>query len=165
MSVDGTDFKINEPTPFSDKWYCYKVNHAGLRYEVGICIQTGWIVWINGPYAPGFWTDINISRDGIQDALACDELFLADGIYQDSNGWCLTPTGENNQDQYMKAVARCRHEVVNGYLKNFKVLRECFQHHRTKHGRILWAVANIVQAEIKIHGAPFELHYDDNYYN
>ena len=146
MSIDGTDFKINEPTPFSSKWYSHKLKHAGLRYEVGVCLQTGWIVWTNGPYRPGQWPDLPISRDGLTDALDDDELFLADGTYRDGHGWADTPTGLNNADQRMKAKARARHERVNGLLKNFHCLRDCFRHHRTKHGRVFMACANIVQA-------------------
>ena len=41
ITVDGTDFKIKEPTPFSPTWYSQKHNGPGLRYEVGICIHTG----------------------------------------------------------------------------------------------------------------------------
>ena len=165
VTVDGTDFKINEPTPHNSKWFSYKINHAGLRYEVGICIQTGWIVWINGPYAPGDWPDLPISRDGLCDALAPDELFLADGTYSDGHGWCVTPTGHKNADQRMKGIARARHERVNGLLKNFCCLRHCFRHHRTKHGRVFTACANIVQAMIQLENPAFHVDYDDNYYN
>jgi len=165
VTIDGTDFKINEPTPFSRKWYTQKLKHAGLRYEVGICIQTGWIVWINGPYAPGDWPDLAISRDGLNEALAADEFFLADGTHRDGNGWSFTPTGINNPDQYMKAVARARHETINGLFKQFHCLRDCFRHHRTKHGRVFYAVANIVQAMIKIENPTFQINYDDNYHN
>ena len=165
VTVDGTDFKINEPTPFSRKWYSWKINHAGLRYEVGVCIQTGWIVWINGPYAPGHWPDLAISRDGLCDELDRDEVFLADGTYADGYGWCETPTGLKNRDQRMKAKARARHEKVNGRLKFFGALERCFRHHRKKHGRVFSAVANVVQAGIQIHGPVFDLLYNDNYDN
>ena len=162
VSVDGTDFKINEPTPFSKKWFSHKENHAGLRYEVGICIQTGWIVWTNGPYPPGHWPDLSISRDGLTDMLDRHELFLADGTYKDKHGWCDTPTGLNNKDQRMKGKARARHENVNGKLKAFGCLKQCFRHHRTKHGLVFLAVANIVQAHIQVHGINWKLKYNDN---
>ena len=165
VTNDATDFKICEPTPWSEKWYSFKINHAALRYEVGICIQTGWIVWINGPYPPGHWPDLAISRDGLCDALDRDEIFLADGTYADGNGWCDTPTGLINRDQEMKGVARARHETVNGRLKFFGALSHCFRHHRTNHGRVFAAVANVVQAGIQIHGTNFDLLYNDNYNN
>ena len=73
-------------------------------------------MWINGPYPPGYWSDLGISRDGLCDALASDELFLADGTYHDAHGWSITPTGLNNPDQRMKGKARARHERANGLL-------------------------------------------------
>ena len=44
ISLDGTDFRILEPSPFDPKWYSHKFKGAGVRYEVGICLKTGWIV-------------------------------------------------------------------------------------------------------------------------
>ena len=63
VSVDGTDFHIRKPWPFHESnkdYYSYKLNETGLRYEVGISIIKGDIVWINGPYEFGKWTDIKI---------------------------------------------------------------------------------------------------------
>lgn len=60
ISVDGTDFKICEPMPFDTKWYSYKFNGAGLRYEVNICIDTGLIVWLHGPFKYGQFNDLRI---------------------------------------------------------------------------------------------------------
>ena len=49
VTVDGTDFRIQEPIPFNRRWYSKKFNGPALRYEVGISINTGYIVWFNGP--------------------------------------------------------------------------------------------------------------------
>ena len=38
ISIDGTDCQIQEPTPFSPKWFSHKFNGPGIRYEVGILI-------------------------------------------------------------------------------------------------------------------------------
>ena len=53
--MDGNDFFIQEPTTFSKSWYSHKFRGAGLRYEVGIAIQTGDIVWTNSQFWPGIW--------------------------------------------------------------------------------------------------------------
>ena len=44
ISVDETDFRIQEPKPFSKKWFRHKFNGSGLRYKIGIEITTEWIV-------------------------------------------------------------------------------------------------------------------------
>jgi len=164
VTCDGTDFKIDEPTPFSSKWYSQKFKHAGLRYEVCICIQTGWIVWINGPYPPGFWPDLSISRDGLNQALDRGEKFLADGGYADSHGWSFTPTGYNTREEYMKAVLRARHETVNSKFKVFGAMKQQFRHHRSKHGACFGAIANIVQARLMLEkGNTWNPHYDDRF--
>jgi hypothetical protein len=62
MTIDGTDMPINETYPFDPALYSYKLNGPGLRYEIAVCIATGQIVWINGPYKPARWVDITIFR-------------------------------------------------------------------------------------------------------
>ena len=60
VMVDGTDFWICELKPFAKGFYSHKFAKAELHYEVGVCIQTGLIVWINGPFAVGKSNDITI---------------------------------------------------------------------------------------------------------
>ena len=56
MSVDGTDFRIlqkgaaTKGNAFASHKYAGKL---ALRYELGICILTGHLVWIEGPSAAG----------------------------------------------------------------------------------------------------------------
>jgi len=161
VTVDCADFKIHEPTPFSNKWFSHKFKHAGLRYEIAICIQTGWIVWINGPYPCGHWPDLDISRDGLNQALLPWEKFVADGTYKDEYGYSYTPTGYNTREQHMKAVARARHETINGVFKKFGALKDEWRHHRTKHGIAFSAIANIVQAQIQCEPTSFKVQYKD----
>jgi hypothetical protein len=46
-------------------------------------------------------------------------MMLADGGYDDGYKIFETPTGEQNANQTMKALARARHETVNGKLKSW----------------------------------------------
>jgi hypothetical protein len=62
MTVDGTDFKIQEPSPFSRTWYSHKFKGPGFRYKVAVGIQTGDIVWTHGPFACGMFPDITMRR-------------------------------------------------------------------------------------------------------
>lgn len=104
VSVDGTDFAIREPKPFSPKWFSHKLNGPGLRYEVAICIQTGVPVWINGPFPCGSWPDLRIARNALVDALDPGEYYLADGGYRDGNQWSVTPTGHHNYSDRQQAT-------------------------------------------------------------
>jgi hypothetical protein len=38
VTVDGTDFRISEPTDFSTKWFYHKSKAPIVRYEVAISI-------------------------------------------------------------------------------------------------------------------------------
>ena len=78
MSVDGTDFRIAE---HGKQFYSFKFKKSALRYEVALCILTGDIVWINGPYEPGVWNDIAIFRAGIMHHLEDGERVEADDGY------------------------------------------------------------------------------------
>ena len=78
VSVDGTDFRIAE---HGGKWYSHNFKKSGLRYEVGLCILSGEIVWINGPYECGIWNDILILRDSILTHLSENERIEADNGY------------------------------------------------------------------------------------
>ena len=76
---------------------------------MGVCIQTGEIVWVNGGYPCGSWSDLRIARDAIIYEAEDDERILADGGCNDGCEFFETPTGERNADQRMKAEARARY--------------------------------------------------------
>ena len=78
VTVDGTDCPIQEPIPFSKKWYSHKFKKAGLRYEVAVNIKTGDIVWINGPFPCGSWNDIKIFRCNLKLLIPPGEMVEAD---------------------------------------------------------------------------------------
>ena len=58
MTIAGADFQIQEPSPFNPIWFSHKFNAAALRYEVGVCIQAGWIVCTAGPFPAGDFPDM-----------------------------------------------------------------------------------------------------------
>jgi hypothetical protein len=162
MTVDGTDCKIYEPAPFDRKWYSHKFKGPGLRYEVGVCIQTGMIVWKNGPYPCGTWPDLKIARNRLLPKLPPNEKVLADGGYADGGVFCETPTGHRNDDQTMKQEARARHETINSRLKQFGVLSGTWRNARNHHSWAFHAVANIVQLDMAHLSPPFQVAYHDN---
>jgi hypothetical protein len=159
VSVDGTDFAIFEPSPFSPKWYSHKFNGPGLRYEIAICIQTGEPVWINGPFPCGSWSDLRIARNALVDALDAGEYYLADGGYRDGGQYSVTPTGLYLFDDRQKSVVRARHETLNKRYKDWGALRQLYRHNRVSHSKVFRAIANIVQVTI-MNGEPlFEVEY------
>jgi DDE superfamily endonuclease len=174
VTVDGTDFRIMEPSPFDPKWLSEKFNGPGVKYEVAVCIQTGWIVHVNGPYPCGQWHDLTVAREDLCYKLAQsefeDEMVLADGGYQDGYNFFETPTGHNNADQRMKAQARARHETINRRFKQWGVMGQRFRASHLEHGKYFAAVANLTQFIIMVSGYYpsnnerniFQVNYNDN---
>ena len=55
MYVDCFDCAVQEPGTRMSQWdqsmYSEKHNNGlGFKYKVGVCIKTGFMVWVNGPY-------------------------------------------------------------------------------------------------------------------
>ena len=148
ISADGTDFGIQEPQPFSSMWYSHKINGPGVRYEVAVCIQTGWIVWVNGPFPCGDWPDLAIARHVLHHMLDEGELYIADSGYRAVGGRAITPNGTHDFLDRQCATVRARHETVNYRLKIFGTLTQRFCHPLEKHGLVVQSTAAIVQVVI-----------------
>jgi hypothetical protein len=161
VSIDGTDCPINEPQPFNPKYFSHKFHGPGVKYEVGICIITGWIVWFNGPFPAGN-PDLRISRLGICNYLEKKEMILADGGYRDGSTHHDTPTGLHNLGQRMRSLCRARHETINGRLKSFKILSTKFRHKLDKHQSCFQAILNITQIHIMVYDCNFQVYYNED---
>lgn len=97
VTVDGTDFRIYEPTPFWGMWKSHKFNGPALRCEVAICIQTGSVVWIDGPFPAGKHDDLTIFQSCLKGMLDDDELVEADGpAHKFKEHCCLTIVNQLN---------------------------------------------------------------------
>ena len=98
VSVDGTDFRIYEPTSFSSKWFSHKFKGPGLRYEVAVCIRNGHIVCTHGPFLCGSFPGPTIYRIAMKGSLAAGEIVVSDEGYKDPS--CLLGSdvdGEHRQ--------------------------------------------------------------------
>jgi DDE superfamily endonuclease len=160
--LDGTDCPIREPQPFNPKYYTKKFNGPGLRYEIAICINTGWIVWYNGPFPCGGCPDIEIARVGICHYLLPGEKILADKGYRDGGQYFITPDGRNGLLPRMRSLCRARHETVNGRLKVFSILSTPFRHPLGKHHKCFYTIITITQIYIMLYETNFDVFYDEN---
>jgi hypothetical protein len=163
VSVDGTDCQTQEPKPFLPDNYSHKFNGPGLRYEVALCILTGDIEWVNGPFEPGKYSDLSIFWMHMKPALSPGERVEADKGYPDDS----TKTrafGNEPAKNYVRKVVAARHEHVNGRFKAWNILKSEFRHMKycmAKHGQAFHAVAVITQISIE-NGEPlFQIDYDD----
>lgn len=143
--MDGVDFRINEPGIFSPKWYSHKFNGPGIRYEIGLNIRTGEIVWKNGGYPCGEFSDLELARESYTGFVDQGEMTLADKGYRDNHFFILP--NETNNLIHKKIMSR--HETVNKRIRQFKILKDCYRHSLNKHPLIFHAVVNITQIMIK----------------
>ena len=149
ISVDGTDCPIQEPQEFNAKWYSFKINHAAVRYEIGVTLRSKRIAWIHGPFPCGAYPDLSIFRLKLKGFLKADEKVIADSGYKDTK--CIIPDGLNNEKSKLHSTLRARHERLNQCFKKVKVLSQRFRHNLELHSYCFCAVANIVHATLDEH--------------
>lgn len=81
-------------------WYSHKFNGSGLRYEIGLNISTGHIVWANGGYPCGQFSDLKLLRESL---LSVDngEKTIDDRVYKDQQYFIL-PNKNNKKLHLLK---------------------------------------------------------------
>ena len=166
MSIDGTDFRVEQQgpavrgNPFGSHKYA---GQSALRYELGIDILAGNLVWVGGPYPAGAWPDIKIFFNELAHLLEPGERVEADNGYVGHPEKIKCPLNDCNpaEKEAMQARVRSRHETFNGRLKFWGILGQVFRHDIRRHGGVFWACAVISQLAI-YNGEPlFEVEYGD----
>lgn len=165
ITVDGTDFPIQEPWPFvkayNKKYYSHKYDGAALRYEVGICIITGEIVWYHCPFPAGM-SDLQIFRLKLAAALAPFECVVADKGYRGDHRIHTPFEAKDEWHLAAMAKARARHETINRRFKIYKALSSTFRHDRSKHHICFEAAVTTTQLEIQNNRPAFSItEYED----
>ena len=148
---------------FAEKFLSHKFKGNGVKYEVGVAIQTGYIVWIHGPARCGI-NDITLARQAFVSFLNDGEMANADNGYLGEDALLKTPHLYHylSEEQMAEAgTSRARHETINGRFKVFEVLTKSFRHSLAKHSSCFRAVAVITQLNIE-NGQPlFQVAYQD----
>jgi hypothetical protein len=169
FTVDCTDFKVQETYPFEKELWSFKYNGPGLRYEVGVCIDTGLIVWLNGPYLPRSMNDLSIFRHRMMWALADGEWIVADQGYRDGYQFVIPKQSGPQWLRELTSLATSRHETINSRMKVWAILSTSYRHGQglqerlSRHERTVNAIANVVN--IWLMDCPsFTVEYDDSGY-
>lgn len=136
VSLDGTDFRICEPTPFSRKWFSHKFQGPGIRYQLVVVTFFG----RRRGFPFGEWPAIKIAKDLYLHYVA-NEITLAD------KGNRHVPQFKQPTNSFEKRVLS-RHETLNHRIKQFKALGERWRYSLRKHPKVFHAVINIVQISI-----------------
>ena len=166
MSVDGTNFRIPQKgqakkgNPFGSHKYAGK---SALRYELGVDIRGGNLVWIQGPYSAGKWPDIKIFNAVLANFLERYERVEADDGYRGHPNKVKCPLNDiaPAEKLAMQARVRVRHETINGRLKNWGILSQVFRHDICHHGEVFRACAVLTQLTIEQGEPLFSVEYED----
>ena len=146
MSIDGTDFRIQEPAPFNRTWYSHKFRGPGFRYEVAISLD-GNLVWWNGPWRCGSNPDLAIFRRSLRQSLLLDERVIADKGYRGEPRVWLPSEGSAIQIEAHRLI-RARHESFNKRLKQWGCLKQVWRHQLSDHHLVFNAVALLTKLSI-----------------
>ena len=162
ITVDGIDCRCPNYGPaFSSHKFAKK---GGLRYEVGICIQTGDIVWVNGPYPAGRMNDIKIFRHCLKSFLGVGERCEADDGYLGEAPQCIKcPKSFTNPEITlpMQQRVRNRQETGNKRFKDFSALQQLFRHDITLHADVFRVAVIMTQLKINSGEELFQCGYRD----
>lgn len=130
----------------------------GLRYEIALCILTGEICWVNGPWPCGLYNDWKIFNEcGLRSFLEEHERVEADNGYKAGDPEVVkTPNGvfHPEEKKEIRNRVRARQETVNSRFKNWKILSERFRHKIEDHSKVFNSIAVITQFELKYNNHP-----------
>lgn len=163
MSVDGVDFHVSQHgSGFSSHKFGKK---SGLRYEIALCIQTGDVVWINGPFPCGMYNDLTIFRSALMTELAYAERVEADdGYIGEHPRHVKCPAGFANppECEFMQQRVN-KQETINNRLKFWGILKQFFRHHEflCRHGDVVRAILVLTQIAINQGEQLFPCGYKD----
>lgn len=152
-SIDGVDFRVLEPIPFDKDYFSHKFKAAALRYEIGISLKTGHIIWKFGGYPAGAYPDLKLARELYVHQVIQGELTFADDGYQDEQYFILPRHTNAKGHKFIMS----RHETVNKRIRHFKILKNTFYHDLEKHQKCFYAVTNITALIIKFEEPLFSI--------
>ena len=155
LTVDGIHCWIQEPKhpvwSQDRKYYSHKYGKSGLMYELGICLSTGRLLWMRGPFPAGT-SDITVARrEGLVDELSRrGQKAIGDRGYNGEPATISTPNAHDNKGvAIFKRRALMRHENFNGIIKRFAVTHDCFRHSKERFELAFEAVCVIAQYKIE----------------
>lgn len=147
---------------YAKNWTSHKYKGPGVRYEVGLGILSGDIVWVNGPFPCGSWPDSKIMKEGgILEMLEENERIETDNGYIGLDPeFCLTKSGSRHpsSDPKMRARVRARQETVNKRFRQFNAAKAVYRHRVEMHTFVLHSIVVLTQLSIESGEPLFDCH-------
>jgi len=139
--------------------YSHKFHGPALRYEVAVSLLSSDIVWINGPFCPGDWNDLEIFRLNLMNQLEVGERIEADnGYVGEAPVYVVCPASCTSTEPSLAMMKRVegRHEAMNRHLKNWKCMKGNFDvkgspvEKMEMHGNLFRACAIVKQVAMQM---------------
>jgi hypothetical protein len=173
LTVDGTDFKMNEPkhktVPIDSRACSHKMKHAAAKYKLAMAVNSPKCVQMAGPFKGGTHDLEMFRRGGLKEKLQAlnvkiqnvqrIKLVVADrgyhSKYEAERKLFSTPNKMGSKElETFKSHARLRHETFNRRLKFFGSLStQTFRHGFDCHKFVFEAVLVTVQYQMD-NGSP-----------
>jgi hypothetical protein len=158
MALDATECPIERPLDWltQRQYYSGKKKRHTIKYEVGVHLSTGRIIWLVGGI-PGSVHDVKIAAsNGIVDQILNGEWILADKGYTDSELPFLTPFKNPQTDeevQWNSYINQARAIVENTYgrIKSFGCVKSIWRHDLELHPIAFKAVCILVNMDLDVH--------------
>jgi len=79
VMLDGTDMHVQ--MKFAESFLSHKMKENAVKYEVGVCITTGRIIWIHGP-SRAAEHDISVAQQALVPFLDDGKMVVANSGYR-----------------------------------------------------------------------------------
>ena len=156
--IDGTDLPILKPPvpeefknlrfDFLRLWWSHKLRTFAVKYEIGVHVVTGRIIWINGPFKGGTH-DLTIARGLLKKILRDNEKALADRGYCGDDSFVTATKGRRNADDKRLDDVRRKVEIVIGRVKFFNCLYHTYRGDVEFHPKLFSLVCRIVNLNLE----------------
>ena len=152
LTTSSIDFPVLDPSEKKSKkkgptrttpYYSHHAKGPALRYEIGVSIFGGDIVWINGPFRPGCSTELE-TIECLKNSIDPDEI-----VEQFSRlGLSCGKKPDSDMAKKVPNRTRDRQKMINDRLTSFKILQG-FRHGISSHISVFSAIVVLVQLEVE----------------
>ena len=132
---------------FASHKYSFK---SALRYEIGVSIIGGELIWFQGSHPTGCFNDIAIFNKVLCHFLEPGERVEADNGYVGAADKIKCPDNPCNpmENEGVQSRARYCHETINGHFKTWGILQHRYHHDIRRHGKVFRVIAIMTQLAI-----------------
>jgi hypothetical protein len=157
MAIDTTLCESYRPGgngPLESDFYTGWKKQHGLKYEIGVCIQTRQPCWVSDAFSAKDADSVVVRSSGLLDHLLPGELVLADKGYVGAAPQVMAPfrpARNAAQEEFNHAIKTHRYIIENliGRIKVFGFASQRWRHNILLHEMCFKTVAHLVALDIR----------------